>query len=205
MKVCASCSGQSPDDSKFCQNCGAALQTLGVEQSRQASENSSSELHSNVQGPSSNQTSPTLNLTKFCQACGSGLVDTAVVCPACGSAVQSSFNRTSASGKNKTTAVLLAVFLSGWTWLYLYKKCAKKFWIYIGTGFALLVAYIVSAVIIGRTDTGWAYENSQYVYRNGSPWFALDFLFAFLGYLGLYIWAIVDVATKKSEWYQSFE
>ena len=31
--------------------------------------------------------------------------------------------------KDKTTAVLLAVFLGCWTWLYTYKKDSWKFWV----------------------------------------------------------------------------
>ena len=31
--------------------------------------------------------------------------------------------------KDKTAAILLAVFLGGWTWLYTYKKDAWKFWV----------------------------------------------------------------------------
>ncbi len=31
--------------------------------------------------------------------------------------------------KDRTTAIVLAVFLSFWTWLYTYKKDSTKFWI----------------------------------------------------------------------------
>lgn len=34
--------------------------------------------------------------------------------------------------KDKTAAILLAVFLGFWTWLYTYKKDAWKFWLCLG-------------------------------------------------------------------------
>lgn len=36
--------------------------------------------------------------------------------------------------KSKTTAVVLAVFLSFWTWLYTYQKDNWKFWTGLGLG-----------------------------------------------------------------------
>lgn len=69
-------------------------------------------------------------------------------------------------------AILLAVFLTFWTWLYTYKKNATKFW--VGLGVAVIGA-LTAVLIIG------------------------DFIL-----LGLWVWAIVDVATKPAEYYQRF-
>lgn len=57
---------------------------------------------------------------RFCGACGNSLVATAAICPKCGSSV--------GTPKDKTIAVLLAVFLGGWTWCYTYQADKKKFW-----------------------------------------------------------------------------
>lgn len=44
--------------------------------------------------------------------------------------------------KTKTAAVLLAVFLSGWTWLYTYRADAPKFWVSLGVGsFLFLLSF----------------------------------------------------------------
>jgi hypothetical protein len=51
-----------------------------------------------------------------------------------------------ASPRSKTTAVLLAVFLSFWTWLYTYKTDSKKFWIGLG---ASIVGAITAAFVVG--------------------------------------------------------
>src|SRR4051794_31413280 len=49
-------------------------------------------------------------------------------------------------GKSKTTAVLLAVFLSFWTWCYTYKTNTAKFW----TGLALCIISVpLDLVFVG--------------------------------------------------------
>lgn len=74
--------------------------------------------------------------------------------------------------KSKTTAVVLAVCLGVWTWLYTYRLDAKKFWIGIAGG---VVGFVLSLIVVG--------------------YFIL---------LGLWIWAIVDAASKPDAYYQQF-
>jgi uncharacterized membrane protein len=48
--------------------------------------------------------------------------------------------------KDKAAAVLLAVFLAPWNWLYTYKRDAAKFWV----GLVLvIVGFVLTIVIIG--------------------------------------------------------
>jgi zinc-ribbon domain len=75
---------------------------------------------------------------RFCQACGNPLVQTAATCPQCGTPA--------GAPRSKGVAILLAVFLGGWTWLYTYKRDAKKFW--IGFGMAVVGA-ILAIIFIG--------------------------------------------------------
>lgn len=78
---------------------------------------------------------------KFCGSCGAPLVATAVICPSCGTSV--------GALKSKTVAVLLAVFLSFWTWIYTYKKDAVKFWIGLVAGLGLgFLTMGITAVIV---------------------------------------------------------
>ncbi|MGH7665997.1 MAG: hypothetical protein ACREN1_01600, partial [Candidatus Dormibacteria bacterium] len=75
---------------------------------------------------------------KFCGGCGAPVVSTAVVCVKCGTGL--------GSPRNKGIAILLAVFLGSWTWLYTYKTDSTKFWI----GLALeIVGAITTLVLIG--------------------------------------------------------
>jgi hypothetical protein len=57
------------------------------------------------------------------------------------------------TGKSKTTAVVLAVFLGFWTWLYTNKIDMSKFWIGLGVGVgsALLLPQISLFVALGIT------------------------------------------------------
>ena len=70
---------------------------------------------------------------------------------------------------DKGVAVLLSVFWSFWTWLYIDKKDAGKFWI----GLALAIFGGITALSL----VGW------------------------LIVLGVWIWAIVDRATKPESYY----
>ncbi|MCL4435030.1 MAG: zinc ribbon domain-containing protein [Actinobacteria bacterium] len=78
--------------------------------------------------------------------------------------------------KSKTAAILLAVFLSFWTWLYTYQRDASKFWLGLGLavgGFFLgmLLSFLIVPII---------------------------FLFA---PFGVWVWAIVDTASKPDQYY----
>lgn len=103
----------------------------------------------------------------FCSGCGSALVVGAVVCPRCGTP-----RRAVASiQKSKTAAVLLAVFLSYWAWLYTYKTDAWKFWVGLGVsvligwttilfgGYFVLLAISIWAIIDVAVKPAAFYEN----------------------------------------------
>jgi len=103
-------------------------------------------------------------------------------------------------GKSKTAAVLLAVFLGGWSWLYTYKYNKAKFWITFSIIF-VLVAFLVF----------WAFYMSLR-YQQGS-WYATEsdlrtgrltaeLLRALI--FGFWIWAIIDNSVKPSQWYSSY-
>lgn len=57
--------------------------------------------------------------------------------------------------KSKTVCVLLAVFLSFWTWLYTYKYDAWKFWLGLALSVFLFWTFIVPVAI-----TIWAIVDS---------------------------------------------
>jgi hypothetical protein len=76
--------------------------------------------------------------------------------------------------KSKTIAVLLAVFLGYWTWLYTSKFDLWKFWIGIGLTILGVITYCISL------------------------FFGLIFT------LGVYIWTIVDTTTKSDNFYNNY-
>jgi hypothetical protein len=75
---------------------------------------------------------------RFCPTCSYAVVPTATTCPQCGTPL--------ASPRSKGAAVLLAVFLSFWTWVYTYKRDTAKFWV----GLTLfIIGILLSFVFVG--------------------------------------------------------
>src|SRR5215469_12611378 len=80
--------------------------------------------------------------------------------------------------KNKTTAVLLAIFLGFIAWMYTYERDAWKFW----TALAITVGDgLLTAVTLGL----WLFVAIP------------------LG-LGIWIWAIVDAAARSQQFYDVY-
>jgi predicted nucleic acid-binding Zn ribbon protein len=100
---------------------------------------------------------PSLKVVKFCKSCGAELTSADEYCYKCQ-------NRLVKTGrKSKTTAVLLAVFLGFWAWLYTYKKDGRKFWLNLGLtvvtiGFYGIIAWIWAIVDTARRPQEW-YES----------------------------------------------
>lgn len=75
---------------------------------------------------------------QYCRTCRASVKRTAAVCLSCGSLTnfgglpQPYGAYPQRASRNKTTAVLLAVFLSFWTWLYTFDRDSTKFWIGLG-------------------------------------------------------------------------
>ena len=65
----------------------------------------------------------------FCSNCGKPIDRNAAVCPHCGVVVKGGIFDKPKVSKDKTVALLLAIFLSFWTWLYTYQKDSWKFWL----------------------------------------------------------------------------
>jgi len=107
----------------------------------------------------------------------------------------------SSTPKSKTTAVVLAVFLFGWSWLYTYKVNAKKFWAFFVLGAIILVLYIVGLSVFFKNTTCISGTNTCFTTPNSSGTY---FAFAGLMSFGLWVWAIVDNATKSLDWYQNY-
>lgn len=151
------------------------------------------------------------NPTKFCSACGNGLVETAVVCPSCGSPVV--VLKVQAS-KKKSVAVVLAVFLGYWSWLYTPKKNLAKF-------FIALVLSVIAGIVIGVNQAalsswadGWTYclltniqTGSDYdcdsIYPSNDSWGS----FIQLGWVSvvvIYLWSLIDNIRHSSEYFEKY-
>ncbi len=188
MAICSSCNQNIEDGTKFCNNCGAAVGA------------SSATASSPVQ-PASTTGMSGATVSKFCASCGAGLVASAVVCPSCGSAQKGMAGSTTGT-KTKTTAVLLAVFLSAWTWVYTYSVNAKKFWIAAGLWALSFILYIVGIVSSSSTftcDQGTLNNCSYHASGAGT------ILFAWLIAFGVFLWALIDTATKPASYFEAIK
>jgi hypothetical protein len=112
----------------------------------------------------------------FCTDCGAETNALAEVCVKCG--VRLPQAQLTASNKSKTVAVLLAVFLGFFTWLYTYRTDSWKFWLALGVFIANFVLIIITLGI----------------------WVLVSWAVA----VGLWVWAIIDVAMKPNEWYERY-
>ena len=146
MNICPKCGGAVPADSKFCAGCGSQV---GLAQASNDSE--ASPVLAQGQPPKTPApVAPHLSgppITRFCQGCGTGLVEKAVICPACGTSARRGAG-SSPAPKTKSTAVLLAVFLSFWTWIYTYKATTWKFWVGLGVSVVGLRLYFIPSLAI---------------------------------------------------------
>ncbi len=139
-------------------------------------------------------------VNKFCSACANPLIETAVICPKCGSPTSKYLSQGPVPVKSKATAVVLAVFLGIWSWLYTYDSNKKKFWVAGATflGLTLLVV-IRGAFVAYRRGLGLYSEPAEAVI-----WGLIGFVWL-LSPIGLGIWAIIDNATKSASWYEKYE
>jgi hypothetical protein len=138
-----------------------------------------------------------LQATRFCQTCGNGVVPIAVVCPRCGSPLAPVPSGATFGAKSKTTAVLLAVFLSFWSWLYTFKRDQWKFLV----GLVVALVGFVLLIVGGnerRNDVSFA---CQFNHQCAG---ILPSVLGVLVPLGIWIWAIIDVSVKSSQWYQRY-
>lgn len=137
---------------------------------------------------------------KFCQNCGNGTDPIADVCINCG--VRLARWAPVQARKSKTAAILLAVFLAYWTWLYTYKRNAWKFW----------VGASITAVFIGLTIWGFVnmIDYSYYDSYRGEdlpPGFGYVLVIMYGGWFigfGLWLWALLDACLRPEEWYKSY-
>ena len=129
-----------------------------------------------------------MEISKYCSVCGNGVVAQAVICPKCGSPVAPMQKSTMQGDKSKTVAIILAIFLGAWSWLYTARADAPKFWAFVG-------ASVVPAMLL------WISSQSQFNYS----WF-LNYLLSGLAALVLLnLWPVINAIVRPASFYAQYE
>ena len=103
----------------------------------------------------------------FCPSCGKIIKKQAVICVHCGVPVRRGATPGSPLPKDKTVAILLAVFLGFWTWLYTYQINAWKFWLNLGLTIITLGIWGIVAWVWAIIDVATAPDDFYLNYPNG--------------------------------------
>jgi len=134
----------------------------------------------------------------YCPECGKAIKRNAVICVNCGVQIKELLTRTEipekiTTSKSKTTAIVLSIFFSFWSWLYTYRRNFKKFWVSFG-----IIAFFWISIFI-YTTIQISSGNEKSVILNGYfTWYWLAFLVCF------WVWAIIDNATKSNSFYDNY-
>jgi hypothetical protein len=157
-----------------------------------------------------------MEVTKYCTGCGNGLIETAAICPKCGTPVAAAKVVGAVAPKTKNAAVLLAVFLGFWTYLYTFAKDKVKFWIFLAASFVgsgiyfttLTTAATASANQVNCILGSWDYTYGESNYDTSMcDIYQPNYTGVFIGLaiqLGIYVFIIVDRARKPQEFYSNY-
>jgi len=102
--------------------------------------------------------------------------------------------------KSKTVAVVLAIFLGFWSWLYTFKNNALKFWVTLGVFgliFIITSSYSCSLITDSMNYGGYGAD-----YFSGS--FIGFIIFTNIISFGVWVWSVVDNAIKPESFYRDY-
>lgn len=129
----------------------------------------------------------------YCWHCGQKHVAIAKICVHCGCESRCLDNQFQEPGqkKNKATAVVLAVFLSWWTWLYTSRHDMPKFLTSLFVTMFVTMPMIAMFVLCFDSPNAWLSGVAILVCGviNSSLW----------------IWAVLGTSTRSKSWYSEAE
>ena len=114
--------------------------------------------------------------------------------------------------RTRSTAILLAIFLGYWSWLYTFKVNKGKF--FAGLGFGLLSAIVTTSVSIYNSNQMRLFRECIWDAYMGTVWdeaICYDYdsiwwpivVVGILG-VGMYVWSLVDNIRKSEEFYRAY-
>jgi len=151
-----------------------------------------------------------VTFTKYCSACGNGVVDSAAFCHRCGTATAQLGHLVVnvVRHKYKKTAILLSVYLGFWSWLYTFRRNYVKFTIsLVVTGIGLLITLLEQFSRQEQEDACsqaihdslfFGVWNGDACQRYNPTNLGIVLVFA------VWIWAVVDNARKPLSFFESY-
>jgi len=156
----------------------------------------------------------------YCPECGKPIKRNVAICVNCGVQIKeiktSETTTYNPNAKDKGIAIVLAIFLGFWSWLYTYKKDFKKFWIFISLIF-VIVACVGILIIIETVDSinnpltkcmpsdmilhSNLYVGIHMTLINYGTWFWLLYL---LISASSYIWALCNSVIRHTNFYTNY-
>jgi len=143
---------------------------------------------------------------KICPSCDKLIKWEAVICPYCGVQVKelvvsgkyvTKEQKIGISPKNKSVAVILAIFFGFWAWLYTYKKNASNFWIVFVINIIFSTTYMVT----------FSYSMTKFIENNLEPnlgwWISFSIIY-FIWAVASWIWVIIDNARKPDIFFSNY-
>jgi len=115
------------------------------------------------------------------------------------------------TGKSKTTAVVLAVFLGFWSWLYTFQVNKNKFFIALGAGVISSIVQITSLTAQASKQTYYQACLNDFIYGSVSimecvqyrPDYSMIYVAGAVSF-GFWLWAVIDNARKPAGFYQAY-
>lgn len=115
------------------------------------------------------------------------------------------------AGKSKTPAVLLAVFLGYWSWLYTFKVNKNKFFIALGAGVLSFIIQIATLVSNASQQTLYQACINDAVWGSTSlteciqymPDYTMTYVAGAISF-GFWLWAVIDNARKPASFFQAY-
>ena len=140
---------------------------------------------------------------RFCSRCGGPTEPLANACTRCGTTLRQP--EAAANGaKSKTAAILLAVFLSFFTWLYTYRRDYWKFWIGLAVAVGVFAAvYLTSGDLVDYMIANGGLPGDDELATNYSSFMAVTKA-GWIVFPAIWLWAVVDSARKDDSWYKSY-
>ena len=109
-------------------------------------------------------------------------------------------NQQAPKAKDRTAAIIIAVFAGPVTWAYTYKKDKLKFWICMALYVLLIVAVIiVLQELYAEVDVGRDGANLESA-ETKTNWLLLAMPIGW----AVWIWSIVDAIRRPDAWYQQY-